>query len=169
MHSAASSSLLAGESSRNVTPQVVVAGHICLDLIPRWPADHAATRIDPGALIEVGRAEMSTGGAVANVGLCLHRLGIPVRLIGRVGDDLFARAIDDILHRADVSSADLIRDPAESTSYSIVISPPGVDRSFLHNPGANHAFNPPDILAAHLAGAKILHFGYPPLMRGTYA
>ena len=168
MRSAASNNLPADELARDRTSQVVVAGHICLDIIPRWPVDHAATRIDPGALIEVGAADMSTGGAVANVGLCLHHLGVPVRLIGRIGDDLFARAIEDILHRGGVSSADLIRDPAESTSYSVVISPPGVDRSFLHCPGANHAFDPADIDDARLAGAKILHFGYPPLMRGTY-
>lgn len=149
-------------------PQVIVAGHICLDIIPRWSADHAATRIDPGALIEVGHADMSTGGAVANVGLCLQRLGVPARLVGRIGDDLFARAVEDRLRRAGVSCEALIRAVGESTSYSVVISPPGVDRAFLHCPGANHAFNPDDVDVAQFAGARILHFGYPPLMRGTY-
>jgi sugar/nucleoside kinase (ribokinase family) len=168
MESASAHNPPTAEPARGRAAQVVVAGHICLDIIPRWPVDHAATRIDPGALVEVGQAEMSTGGAVANVGLCLHRLGAPARLIGRIGDDLFARAVEDRLRRADVACDGLIRAAGESTSYSVVISPPGVDRSFLHCPGANHAFDPADIDVSQFSGAKILHFGYPPLMRGTY-
>ncbi len=51
------------------------------------------------------------------------------------------------------------------SSYTIVISPPGSDRSFLHCPGANDTFGPEDVDVAQLAGAQIFHFGYPPLMR----
>ena len=66
--------------------EVVVAGHVCLDVIPvlSGPAG-----LEPGRLLEIGPAEMSTGGAVPNIGLSLHRLGVPVRLMGKVGDDLF--------------------------------------------------------------------------------
>jgi len=56
-----------------------------------------------------------------------------------------------------------------STSYTVVVSPPGVDRTFLHCPGANDAFRAADVTAARLAGARLLHFGYPPLMRRMYA
>lgn len=70
--------------------EVVVAGHICLDLIPTFlsPMSHFI----PGSLIEAGQVILSTGGTVSNTGLALHRLGVATRLIGKVGDDLFGHA-----------------------------------------------------------------------------
>ena len=51
----------------------------------------------------------------------------------------------------------------------MVISPPGVDRIFLHCPGTNNTFGPEDVDDALLAGARLFHFGYPPIMRRMYA
>ena len=50
---------------------VVVAGHICLDIIPTIP--HERIEFEPGRLLQVGPAVLSTGGAVSNTGLALHR------------------------------------------------------------------------------------------------
>jgi len=44
-----------------------------------------------------GAATVSTGGAVSNTGIALHRLGVPTRLMGKVGDDILGRAIPDVL------------------------------------------------------------------------
>jgi sugar/nucleoside kinase (ribokinase family) len=54
------------------------------------------------------------------------------------------------------------------TSYSVIINPPGVDRIFLHCPGANDAFGPADVSDDLLARATLFHFGYPPIMRRMY-
>ena len=35
--------------------------------------------------------------------------------------------------------------PGEGTSYSIVLAPPGIDRVFLHHPGANDTFCADDV------------------------
>src|SRR3954451_6967 len=146
--------------------EVVVAGHVCLDVIPALPEPVA---LEPGRLVFAGPAALSTGGAVANVGLTLHRLGVPVRLLGRVGNDVFGLAFRDALGGVDPQLADGISIvDGEDTSYSIVISPPRTDRTFVHCPGANDTFSADDVGAEHLAGARILHFGYPPLMRRTY-
>src|SRR4051794_41921588 len=67
---------------------VVVAGHVCLDVIP---ALAEPVRLEPGRLVSAGPAALSTGGAVANVGLALHRLGGRVRLLGNGGDDVFGQ------------------------------------------------------------------------------
>jgi len=148
-------------------PQIVVAGHICLDVIP---ALNEAPDLRPGGLVVVGPPALSTGGAVGNVGLALHRLGVPVRLMGKIGDDLFGRAVLDVLRAHDPRLADgMLVVPGETTSYSIVVNPPGVDRTFLHCPGANETFGAADVPLDRLAGARILHFGYPPLMRRLYA
>jgi sugar/nucleoside kinase (ribokinase family) len=50
-----------------------------------------------------------------------------------------------------------------------VINPPGVDRSFLHCPGANQSFSSQDVPYEKLAGVRVFHFGYPPLMPRMYA
>src|SRR5262249_5778462 len=74
-------------------PEAIVAGHVCLDLTPRFPDagpfDFAA-RVRPGALVEVGELAFTAGGAVANTGLALARLGVETGLVARVGDDPLA-------------------------------------------------------------------------------
>jgi sugar/nucleoside kinase (ribokinase family) len=73
---------------KNDTPisDVVVAGHICLDMIPDMGSDQVSTSLEeiltPGKLVSVGPAKTATGGAVANTGLALHRLGLPSRCWG---------------------------------------------------------------------------------------
>jgi sugar/nucleoside kinase (ribokinase family) len=124
----------------------------------------------PGKLYAVGPAVISTGGAVANTGIALHRLGLPVRLLGKVGSDLFGGAILEILRRHGRDLAEsMIVSPGATTSYSVVINPPEVDRTFLHCPGANDTFCAADLADSHLDGCGILHFGYPPLMKRMYA
>lgn len=146
---------------------VIVAGHVCLDIIPAIP--EGAAKIEPGRLVEVGGAQLATGGPVSNTGLSLHKLGVPVRLIGKVGDDLFGQAVRDVFasHGPNLGGS-LVVAPGEVTSYSVVISAPGVDRIFLHAPGCNNTFVASDLPEAALEDARIVHFGYPPLMRSIY-
>ena len=84
----------------------VVAGHICLDIIPEiqaLPAGGFNAAFLPGHLLEVGSAAMSTGGAVSNSGLALHRLGIPTQLICKVGADAFGRVVRELIEAEDPS------------------------------------------------------------------
>ena len=150
---------------------VVVAGHICLDIIPEFPeTGQLEAMLTPGKLTQVGRSVLATGGTVSNAGLSLHRLGEATRLMGKVGDDLFGRAILDILAERDEALAEgMIVAAGESTSYTVILSPPGVDRMFLHCPGANDTYRAADIDYDALAGARLFHFGYPPLMHHMYA
>jgi len=156
-----------------VAPKIVVAGHICLDIIPTFASDTSASneggQIEPGRLYLMGPAVCATGGAVSNTGLALHQLGVPTKLIGKVGNDLFGGEVLNILRRYGSTLADgMVVAEGESTSYSVVISPPDVDRSFLHSPGANDTFRAEDVEATALTGARLLHFGYPPIMQEFY-
>lgn len=147
---------------------IIVAGHCCLDIIPSF-ASTADGELHPGKLVDVGPALLAPGGTVSNVGLSLSRLGAPVRMVGKIGDDHFGRILLGFYRERDPALADgMIVTPGEITSYSVVISPPGSDRIFLHCSGANHTFSAADLLAQSFDGAAILHFGYPPLMRGMY-
>lgn len=153
------------------TRTITVAGHACLDIIPEFAAHSNASskRIDPGQLYLMGPAACATGGTVLNTGIALHRLGIPTRLIGKIGHDLFGQAIlDAVRSYGSGLENDMIISAAHSSSYSIVISPPGVDRSFLHCPGANDEFCPSEISLEGLKAGDLFHFGYPTLMAKVY-
>ncbi|HQB83782.1 MAG TPA: hypothetical protein PLR50_09830, partial [Candidatus Rifleibacterium sp.] len=94
--------------------------------------------MQPGKLVDMGPAVLSTGGSVANTGMALKRLGLPVRLMGKVGRDAFGAAVCDVFRTHDETLVKtMIVDPAVATSYTVVINPPGIDRIFLHCPGAN--------------------------------
>lgn len=150
---------------------VVVAGHICVDVIPTFgtqtqPLD---SWLIPGGLTTVGPALAATGGAVSNTGIALYRLGEQVRLMGKVGGDLFGKAALELLHALDPAlAAGMILAPDEPSSYTIVINPPGIDRIFLHCPGPNDTFGAADVPLEQLAGARLFHFGYPPIMRRMF-
>ena len=147
--------------------EALVAGHICLDIIPEFKG---TVSFDPGRLIEIGKATLSTGGVVSNTGLALHRLGVDTSLCGKVGDDLFGTAVTDLLNSKSKSLADgMTVAPGEQTSYSVVISLSGEDRMFLHAPGCNDTFLARDVSDHALAEAKLVHFGYPTLMAQMYA
>ena len=150
--------------------KIIAAGHICLDITPVFPPGRRAERIGdllvPGKLIRMEAASVHTGGSVANTGLALKLLGNDVTLLGKVGDDAFATVVRNIL--ADYGAGGLITDPDSSTSYSVVLAVPGMDRVFLHNPGANDTFAAADIPREALRDAALFHFGYPPLMRRMY-
>ncbi|MZQ85852.1 carbohydrate kinase family protein [Paenibacillus sp. 5J-6] len=151
--------------------EVIVAGHICLDIIPTIHGKPA--RMDalfvPGKLVDVGKAVISTGGAVSNTGIALHQLGCQVSLMGKVGQDLFGETILSILNKYSPTLTEgMIISPDASSSYTIVISPPQTDRIFLHATGANDTYSADDLRTEQLLGARIFHFGYPPLMRSMY-
>jgi sugar/nucleoside kinase (ribokinase family) len=151
--------------------RVVVAGHICLDMIPAFEVETTtlAHLLTPGNLIKTGPLTTATGGSVSNTGLALHRLGVPCKLMGKVGDDLVGRAIVDIVRAVGPELAEgMIVEKGHPSSYTVVINPPGVDRIFLHCPGANDTFGADDVDYGQLSGPRLFHFGYPPLMRRMF-
>jgi sugar/nucleoside kinase (ribokinase family) len=120
----------------------IVAGHICLDVIPALlgTSDFEST-FRPGRLLEAGPAVISTGGAVSNTGLAMHKLGINTQLMGKIGPDLFGQAILEVVKSHGGHLADGMHIvPGEASSYTVILNPPNVDRIFLHCPGANDTF-----------------------------
>ena len=151
--------------------KIIAAGHICLDITPVFSGERQVTKLNelliPGKLIHVDTANVSTGGSVANTGIALKILGNDVMLMGKIGDDAFGKMVQQIL--SNYGAGGLLVDKNSSTSYSVVLAVPGVDRIFLHNPGANDTFSDADIPEDALQDAVLFHFGYPPLMKRMYA
>jgi sugar/nucleoside kinase (ribokinase family) len=148
--------------------EAVVAGHICLDVFPTLVG--GAIVFKPGQTVEAGPVIFSTGGAVSNTGLALHKLGVPTGLMGKVGSDLFGQAILQIVesHGPGLSKG-MVVVPDESSSYSIILSPPNADRMLIHAPGCNATFGANDVRYDTLESIRLFHFGYPPLMERMYA
>lgn len=148
---------------------IVAAGHICLDLSPAFEprrAQDAGTLFRPGRLINMDGVTVSTGGAVSNTGFALSRLGLRVLPAARIGDDPFGRLIADIAERE--TGCRIPCRQGVRSSYSIVLSPPGIDRIILHDPADNNTFGADDIDFDAVRDARAFHFGYPPLMRRVY-
>lgn len=150
---------------------IITAGHICLDIIPSFTGivSDNSNLLRPGSLNIVGPPVISTGGSVSNTGLALHRLGFPVKLIGRMGNDYFGDILLKRINEYGNSLAEYVSIVEnEVTSYSLVINPPGIDRIFYHCPGANNSFSEDDVTDAALKSAAIFHFGYPPVLENMY-
>ena len=149
---------------------VTCAGYLCLDIAPAFPdtGERAIEEIlKPGTVLKVGPAQISTGGAVANTGIGLKVLGLRVAFMALVGRDSFGEMVIALLDRHG-SSSGLARTSEANTGYSIAIAPPGIDRFFLHDPGTNVLFSSEHINYEIVAGSRIFHLGYPPLMRSLY-
>ncbi|MBQ6503559.1 MAG: carbohydrate kinase family protein [Flexilinea sp.] len=151
--------------------KVICAGHICIDITPIFDGQRTFSTItdllEPGKLIHMNGVNVHTGGSVANTGLAMKLLGNDVRLMGKVGDDAFGGIIHSIL--ADHGAGGLLVEKGAVTSYSVVLAIPGMDRIFLHAPGANDSFTVDDIPWDEVSGTALFHFGYPPLMKQMYA
>jgi sugar/nucleoside kinase (ribokinase family) len=149
---------------------IMVAGHLCLDIIPLFSAGsrNIADIMRPGKLVNVENAVISTGGPVSNTGLNMKTLGNKVCFCARVGDDVLGSLTLNTLKSS--GNADGIRVlKGAASSYTVVIAPPGIDRIFLHNPGTNNTFGPEDLDPSLISSCRHFHFGYPPLMSRMFA
>lgn len=138
---------------------VAVAGHVCLDVRPDLPR---LPEVVGGQLIEVGPLELRAGGCVSNTGMALVALGADVDVFADIGRDALGDVLRGLLGAAGLGLKGL-RTVASTTSYSIVVDPPGLDRTFWHHVGANADF---DGTTVGVDGIGLLHIGYPPILPG---
>ena len=149
---------------------VVVAGHVCLDIAPVFREDinlDIKQIFTPGHLTNMAGAKIAAAGAVPNVGISLGILGLKTHLMGKTGKDFFGRGILNFLKERNIGGS-MVETEDGNTSYTVVIAPPGTDRIFFHDPGTNDTFTADDIDYEIVKQARLFHFGYPPLMRKMY-
>ena len=148
---------------------VIVAGHIALDILPDMSSLKPEEVIGAGKVFEIGRISYSTGGAVSNTGLALHRLGVDVGLLGAVGDDWVGSAIIDYVHGFGARLGDHIQVvPGAASPYTIVIEPQNHDRTLLTHTGVYDDYGLDSIDLRLIAGSKLFHLGYPTLLPRMY-
>ncbi len=123
----------------------------------------------PGRLLEIGGLDVSAGGAVANTGLTLHKLGVDVELVGNISDDLIGQMIVDTMKKYHSKYGDrLTVKEGLSSSYTVVLSAQGSDRILLSCIAASDTFGIEDLDFTHIRTCKLFHLGYPTLLRRLY-
>lgn len=149
---------------------VVIAGHICIDMIPEFYSggNNLTDVLSPGKLVNVGAMVSATGGTVPNTGGALQKFGLNTVFIGKIGNDVLGGTITNLLKSRGSNTNYIKISDEDSTSYTVVLSMPGIDRIPLHSPGANDTFGKNDIPFDLLNNAKLFHFGYPPLMKRLF-
>ena len=152
--------------------ETVAAGHTCLDLIPVFniegKVDKMTDVLVPGKMINMGDCVVVGGGPVTNAGVSIRRLGVKTELIGKIGDDDFGKQILRWYeeHEGHFKGIHMVK--GESTSYTIAICIPGIDRFYLHHCGANDTFGYDDMNFELVGRSKLMLFGYPPWMKKIY-
>lgn len=123
-------------------------------------ADHVSSPIsrlpEAGELVLADELVLTIGGCAANVGVDLVKLGVPARVVGCVGDDIFGKVVADMLRQRNVDVSALRVRPGQTTSQTLIVNVVGQDRRFIHTFGANADFSPADV---PLEGVQILYLG----------
>lgn len=150
--------------------KMIVAGLTCLDITPefkKFPDSSISDIFRPGKTVLAGNAEVNAGGSVSNTGLAMQFLGGDTVLMGKIGNDLFGKLLLDYLE-AYPAEKDMAVDDHGFTSYSVILAVPGIDRIFIHNPGAADSFTAADIDYLKCEEALVFHMGYPNIMSRLY-
>lgn len=105
--------------------------------------------------------EANPGGAPCNVLAMLTRLGKKTAFIGKVGDDLWGKALKKAVEEVGIDTRSLLTDKEVRTTLAFVHTAEDGDRdfSFYRNPGADMSLCAEEVDESLIADARIFHFG----------
>lgn len=135
---------------------ITIAGNILTDVLKTvdiYP--------EKGMLSHITQISRSVGGCAPNTAINLAKIdrGIPLSVVGRVGDDEYGRFVISELQRYGINTGQVSVSPDRPTSFSDVMSLPSGERTFFHMAGANAEFSPKDV-DLQLLNCRLLHIGY---------
>lgn len=105
--------------------------------------------------------EANPGGAPCNVLAMLTRLGKKTAFIGKVGDDLWGKALKNAVSEVGIDTQNLLTDKDVRTTLAFVHTAEDGDRdfSFYRNPGADMSLRADEVSEDLIASTRIFHFG----------
>ncbi|HEY9126378.1 MAG TPA: ribokinase [Acidobacteriaceae bacterium] len=118
---------------------IVVVGSINIDLVANADRIPAAGETLTGSDFQIHH-----GGKGANQAVAAARLGYPVQMIGRVGDDAFGSQLRDGLSQAGVD-ANAVAVSKGSSGVAVIIVAASGENSIVVIPGANAQVTPEDL------------------------
>ncbi len=142
-------------SVTNMTDGIVVAGSIIVDKIYEIPVYP-----NSGELVKILGESKAIGGLTPNVGIDIKRAfpDITVKAVGKIGNDELGVYAKKVLteNGIDVTA---VKEGNASTSYTLVTSVIGGQRTFFSYAGANNEFGYDDV-DFNALNAKMIHLGY---------
>ncbi len=127
-------------------PSVVVLGGINMDLIgvtPRLPA--------PGETVMGNHFYTAPGGKGANQAVAAARMGAHVRMVGRVGDDVFGPPMLDDLKGYGIDTSGISVDPDHASGIAMILLDGERQNYIIAIYGANMQCGEPELAAVERA------------------
>jgi len=121
-------------------PRIVVVGSLMMDLVVRAPRLPVI-----GESLIAHDFQAFVGGKGGNQAIAAARLGAPVSIIGRVGDDDFGRTILATLAAEGIDTTHIATDPGAGTGVAVPIVLDDGENAILAVPRANLALNAADV------------------------
>lgn len=116
-----------------VTRPILVVGSLNLDQVVEVP--HLPERGE--TLLGAGALKLTPGGKGANQAVAMARLGAPIAMAGRVGDDTFGQKLVEALHSDGVDTHLIAVDQEEATGVAFIFLTPERDNAIVVASGAN--------------------------------
>jgi len=136
---------------------IPLAGTLVADILARpvgdWPKH--------GNVVSIEEIEVQPGGAVANTGQILERLGVPVSVHATVGSDNLGQITRSLLESWATRSGIQMLTGHRTTATIVAVGQDG-DRNFINVPGACDLFRLSEAQVDEdvRLGARALHVGY---------
>ncbi len=129
-------------------------GVLVVDALSGPLARYPEPRVHPQVVTESVR--FSPGGGAANTSAALARMGIPVGVFAKVGDDPNGAFLRQNLAALGVDTTGMVLSPSDTTPFTFVGIHPNGERTFIHTPGANKTFTIADLQIDRVLDAEFL-------------
>jgi sugar/nucleoside kinase (ribokinase family) len=112
-----------------------------------------------GELLSVGPIPSKVGGCAANVAIDLAKQGVAAEICGCIGADDAGEMLRHTIAAAGVGCEQILCIDSHPTSKTVILLVEGEDRRFLHNFGANSAFEVGQIRREWIDSLKVFYLG----------
>lgn len=133
--------------------RVTCSGIVVVDALSgpleRYPVPRTLTQVVTKQL------RFAPGGGACNTSSALARLGVPVSIFAKVGDDQNGQFARQEIAACGVETRHLLLAPGEQTPFTFVGIHPEGERTFIHTPGTNLTFCSDDLDVQALLDTEI--------------
>jgi sugar/nucleoside kinase (ribokinase family) len=110
-----------------------------------------------GAKIDIDNFSSNVGGGGVNTAINFANLGFKTAAIFKIGDDVYSEGVLKSFKNKNVDLSNIVRDPNDSTGFSIILTSFQGDRTVLAHRGANAHIRKSDINFDAVKDAKFLY------------
>lgn len=120
--------------------KIVVVGSSNIDMVVKTERIPSA-----GETVLGGEFVMVPGGKGANQAVCAAKLGADVRLVARIGNDVFGEMSLANFHKAGVDTTFVVKDNQHASGVALIAVDRNGENAIVVAPGANTALSPEDV------------------------